>query len=179
EITVSTPVIRYTADSRPHAPSAKELAIATMNITYVVESGSLYEVPTVISILATIRFIDARNKSNEATLLTSPSTSFGWKREFTNAAIRCGTKEETRSEKRVAERTIIRAIREDPNCSGPCDWSLRLIVVCVTCFAFLDSHNVSTIIIPAISKKIEGVTTLPISASMANVSFAAPFVIKT
>src|SRR5690606_23759543 len=70
EITVNTPVIRYTALSRPHAPSANELAIATINVTYVVERGSLNEVPIVISILATIRFRDARNISNDAASFT-------------------------------------------------------------------------------------------------------------
>ena len=33
EMTASTPVMRYTALSRPHARSASELPMATMNVT--------------------------------------------------------------------------------------------------------------------------------------------------
>ena len=44
-MTVRTPVTRKTALSRPQARSARDAPIATMNVTYVVLSGSLREVP--------------------------------------------------------------------------------------------------------------------------------------
>ncbi len=39
-MTVITPVMRYTALSRPHARSASDEPMATMNTTYVVDKGS-------------------------------------------------------------------------------------------------------------------------------------------
>ena len=40
-ITFSTPATRYTALSEPQARSASEVPIATINVTYVVDKGSL------------------------------------------------------------------------------------------------------------------------------------------
>ena len=54
EITVITPVMRYTALSRPQALSAREEPIATMNVTYVVERGSRRDVAREISRAATV-----------------------------------------------------------------------------------------------------------------------------
>src|SRR6056297_2053407 len=59
---VNTPVILYTALSLPQAPSLKDVPIATINVTYVVDRGSLNEVAIEIRILATTRFTDALTK---------------------------------------------------------------------------------------------------------------------
>jgi len=64
-ITAKTPVIRYTALSRPQTPSAKDVPIETINVTYVVERGNLSDVAIAIKILATVRLIEARSKSND------------------------------------------------------------------------------------------------------------------
>ena len=64
-ITVSTPVTLYTALSLPHAWSERDVPIATMNVTYVVESGSFNEVANETTALATMRFTEARNRSKD------------------------------------------------------------------------------------------------------------------
>ena len=78
EITVITPVMRYTALSLPQALSAREEPMATMKVTYVVERGSLSEVAREIRRAATVRFTDARIRSKEAPL-SGPSET-GWNR---------------------------------------------------------------------------------------------------
>ncbi len=62
-ITLSTPATRYTALSAPHARSAREVPIATINVTYVVDNGNLRPVAIEISTLATTRFTAARTIS--------------------------------------------------------------------------------------------------------------------
>ena len=74
EITVSTPEIRYTADSRSQAPSASDEPMATMKVTYVVESGSFRLVAEAMSAAASTRFTLARISSNGSS--TSPGASF-------------------------------------------------------------------------------------------------------
>ena len=59
-ITVMTPVMRYTALSRPHALSASDDPIATMKHTYVVERGSLSDVASDMSSADVVRFTVAR-----------------------------------------------------------------------------------------------------------------------
>ena len=63
-ITLRTPATLYTALSAPQARSAKELPIATINVTYVVDKGSLYEVAIEIKTAATIKLTAALTKSN-------------------------------------------------------------------------------------------------------------------
>ncbi|MBA7521289.1 hypothetical protein ES705_13394 [subsurface metagenome] len=64
-ITVITPVMRFTALSLPQALSAKEVPMITMKVTYVVERGSLRDVPIAMSILAKTRFTEALSMSKE------------------------------------------------------------------------------------------------------------------
>ena len=88
EITVITPVMRYTALSRPQALSAREEPIATMNVTYVVERGSRRDVAREISRAATVKFTEARIRSKEAPL-SGPSGT-GWKRFSMNLPTQAG-----------------------------------------------------------------------------------------
>ena len=62
-ITVITPLTLKTADSRPHALSANEVPMATINVTYVVESGSYSDVAKEIKLAATVQFTEALSKS--------------------------------------------------------------------------------------------------------------------
>ena len=62
-MTDSTPVILNTALSLLQALSARDVPIATMNVTYVVERGSLRDVPRAIRREATTRFTDALTTS--------------------------------------------------------------------------------------------------------------------
>ena len=64
-ITDVTPATLYTALSLPHAPSAKDVPIATMNVTYVVDKGSFSDVANDIRILATVRFTEALRRSKD------------------------------------------------------------------------------------------------------------------
>ena len=59
-ITEITPVTRNTALSRPHARSANDEPMPTINATYVVD------VPTTINKPANTKFTEARTKSNAA-----------------------------------------------------------------------------------------------------------------
>lgn len=65
-ITDNTPVMRYTALSRPQARSANEVPIATMKATYVVDKGNFKEVPKAISNPDKTTFTEARTKSKLA-----------------------------------------------------------------------------------------------------------------
>ena len=65
-ITEITPVTRNTALSRPHARSANDEPMPTINATYVVDNGSFREVPTTINKPANTKFTEARTKSNAA-----------------------------------------------------------------------------------------------------------------
>ena len=58
-------MIRYTALSLPHALSASEVPMATMKVTYVVESGSFRDVPKAIRLLATNILTDPLRRSND------------------------------------------------------------------------------------------------------------------
>ena len=58
--TVMTPVMRYTALSRPHALSASDDPMATIKQTYVVERGSLSDVASDMSNAEVVRFTVAR-----------------------------------------------------------------------------------------------------------------------
>ena len=62
-MTESTPVTLNTALSRLHARSASEEPMATMNVTYVVERGSLSDVPSAMSREATTRLVEALTRS--------------------------------------------------------------------------------------------------------------------
>ncbi|CDA42478.1 unknown [Prevotella sp. CAG:5226] len=65
-ITVSTPVMRNTAVSRPQARSANDEPMATMKVTNVVERGNLSEVPSAMSNDDTTRLTEARHMSYAA-----------------------------------------------------------------------------------------------------------------
>ena len=86
-ITVITPVIRYTALSRPHARSASDEPIATIKQTYVVESGNLSDVAIAISSEAVVRFTVARIISYGAPLCSISAYS---KRLSTKSLLFCG-----------------------------------------------------------------------------------------
>ena len=73
-ITVNTPEMRYTALSRPQALSASDEPIATINVTYVVDNGSLSEVPSEISKAETVSITDALIRSNAASLFSPSDT---------------------------------------------------------------------------------------------------------
>ena len=70
-ITDNTPVMRYTALSRPQARSANEVPIATMKATYVVDKGNFKEVPKAISNPDKTTFTEARTKSKLALVETA------------------------------------------------------------------------------------------------------------
>ena len=55
-ITFKTPATLYTALSLPQALSAKEVPIATIKVTYVVDNGNFIDVAIDIKIPATIKF---------------------------------------------------------------------------------------------------------------------------
>ena len=58
-ITLITPATLYTALSLPQALSDKEVPIATMKVTYVVDNGSFIEVAIEIKTPATIKLTEA------------------------------------------------------------------------------------------------------------------------
>ena len=62
-ITVSTPVMRNTALSRPQARSDNDEPMATIKVTNVVERGSLSEVPKAMSKEDTTKLVEARHIS--------------------------------------------------------------------------------------------------------------------
>ena len=76
KITLSTPLTLKTALSLPQALSLKEVAIATMKVTKVVESGSFKEVAKAIRELETERLTEARTKSKAGGFSTLLSLFF-------------------------------------------------------------------------------------------------------
>jgi hypothetical protein len=77
KITLSTPLTLKTALSLPQALSLKEVAIATMKVTKVVESGSFKEVAKAIRELETERLTEARTKSKAGGFAMSISFLLG------------------------------------------------------------------------------------------------------
>ena len=65
-MTEMTPVTRKTALSRPQARSARDVPMATMKVTKVVDSGSFSDVPKAMSNAASIRFTLPRTRSKAA-----------------------------------------------------------------------------------------------------------------
>jgi hypothetical protein len=76
KITLSTPLTRNTALSRPQALSLKDVAIATIKVTKVVERGSFNEVAKAIRELDTDRFTEALTRSKAGGLAMFDSLFF-------------------------------------------------------------------------------------------------------
>jgi hypothetical protein len=77
KITLSTPLTLKTALSLPQALSLKEVAIATMKVTKVVERGNFIEVAKAIRELETERLTEARTKSKAGGFAMSISFLLG------------------------------------------------------------------------------------------------------
>ena len=116
-ITDSIPVIRYTALSRPQARSASEEPIATIKVTYVVESGNFIVVPIMINKPESTRLTAARTISNAAPF--SRITSSLLKRLSIQRRIPTGITFTMNSLIVVARRTMVRARADEPNISSP------------------------------------------------------------
>ena len=129
-MTEMTPVTRNTALSRPQALSASEVPMATMNVTNVVESGSLSEVPTAMRMPASMRLTEPRTRSKAAPSSSCVMAEF--MRRLTHALTPAGVWALTQAWALRAARTMARPRRELPNSSSPCDLELRPTVVCVT-----------------------------------------------
>ena len=148
--TETTPVTRYTALSRPHARSASEVPIPTMNVTYVVERGNFNDVPTAMSKPPSTRFTDARTRSKA----TSSRSSSGAKRFAIHLFTLSGVFFVTASTSLLTARTRLRATEEVPNISLPSScWLERSIDVCSTLRAFLLVNKAYTIMAPAATRK--------------------------
>ena len=154
-MTESTPVMRNTALSRPHALSAKDEPIATMKATYVVESGSFREVPTAISKPERTTFTEARTKSKLA--LFSMIISELSKRLFNHTLTGSGMTLVIVIAILVVVRTRTRATGDVPKLSSPSDWRERSREVFTTLCAFLEVSNAITMTIPAPIRKYHGV----------------------
>ncbi len=150
-ITEMTPVILNTALSRPHARSASDVPIATMNVTYVVESGSLSDVPAAIKAPASTRFTDPRTRSNAAPF--SIITSEVLNRRPIHCLTPCGIYSLSHDTKPIVQRTRLRDSFDEPNISSPTSCRVRLTEVSTTLRAFLDVASETTITTPAPRRK--------------------------
>ena len=146
-ITLNTPVTRNTALSRLQALSASEEPIATIKVTYVVESGNFRLVPMVMSILANTRFTAARTTSKAA--LSSNSTSFLSNRLLIQFIRAFGINFFNHESVAWQLRTMTRAAEELPNISSPSSWRLKSTEVLITFWAFLEVAMAMIITAPA------------------------------
>ncbi len=78
-ITVSTPVIRYTALSLPQAPSARDVAHGHHKGYIGGGERKFQDVPMAIRILATTRFTEALTRSKDKPFLLLPFVPFSIK----------------------------------------------------------------------------------------------------
>src|SRR5574344_800695 len=160
-ITDKTPVMRNTALSRPQARSASEEPIATINVTYVVDKGSLRLVPIIISIPANTRLTAARTISKDAP--SSISISSLLKRLSIHFIVLLGTMLSIELPVLCVRRTMERAAREEPNISSPSSWRARSTLVLTTFCAFFEVVIAIIIMIPAVTRKNTGVLAESIS----------------
>ncbi len=150
-ITEITPVRRNTALSRPHALSARDVPIATMKVTNVVERGNFIDVPSAMSIPAIIRLTDPRTRSKAAP--SSGCAKLESRRFPIHSLIFFGVRDCIHENMFKDARTRERPMRDEPNNSSPWAWELRPTVVCVTWRAFFDVARATTITMPAPIKK--------------------------
>ena len=167
-MTERTPVMRYTALSRPHARSAKELPIATMKATYVVDKGNLRDVPNAISNPERTTFTDARTKSNAAPL--SNIISLLLKRLSTHSFTGMGTMWVMVFAEFMQTRTRTRATGEVPKFSSPSDCRAKSTDVFTTFCAFLDVSRAITMMMPDPNRKYQGVLADPCKEVIRNES---------
>ena len=118
-ITDNTPVMRYTALSRPQARSANEVPIATMKATYVVDKGNFKEVPKAISNPDKTTLTEARTKSKLA--LSSMIISLWLKRLSIQFLTGVGTILNIVADILLQFRTNTRATGDVPKDSSPSD----------------------------------------------------------
>ena len=110
-MTEITPVMRNTALSRPHARSARDVPIATMKVTKVVDKGSFMDVPTAISTLASMRLSAPRTRSNAAP--SSSCVTVLSMRRFTQCLMLSGVRSLTHDEALSVALTSERPKREN------------------------------------------------------------------
>ena len=147
-----TPVTRPTALSRPQARSASDVPIPTMKVTYVVERGSLSEVPRAMSSPARTRFTEARTRSKAAP--GSIVSSCLLKRESIHVRAFCGTARSRTEPIALLVRTRPRAIRDEPKVSSPSSWRERFTEVLMTFCALLEKKRASVMMTPEPRRKM-------------------------
>lgn len=150
-ITEITPVILNTALSRLQARSEREVPIATMKVTKVVERGSFMEVPSAMSAPAKTRLTEPRIRSNAAPWSIIVSSAL--KRRLNHSLILGGVMRRTQAMADNAHLTSRRAMRDEPNISSPSPWLPRPISVCATFRAFFEVASDTTMMAPAPIRK--------------------------
>ena len=124
--------------------------MATMNVTYVVESGSCLPVAQAISREATVRFTVARIRSNATRSLGFRGWGAGSHWWVMRTSMRAGISFFTPRPRAMALRTMARAGGTEPKRSmppSPCRESST--PVAMTVLAFLENHSAKIIMQPA------------------------------
>jgi hypothetical protein len=162
-ITLSTPLTLYTALSLPHDLSANAAHIATIKVTYVVDSGSLYEVAIDISILEHMSITEALTKSKAWLSEEAFTCSNLLQRKY---HILFGTIFFVIFIMKMKFLTMDFERYDAPKFSFHSFWRLKSSHVSRTSFAFLESTIVSTIITPAIIRRNTFACSFLLRASM-------------
>lgn len=124
--------------------------MATMNVTYVVESGSCLPVAQAISREATVRFTVARIRSNATRSLGFRGWGAGSHWWFMRTSMRAGISFFTPRPRAMALRTMARAGGTEPealNAALPLPGEFH--AVAMTVLAFLENHSAKIIMQPA------------------------------